>query len=138
MPKKKAMKQFPEEVKEMFHKQARRQFPEEVRDLPKKKAKKQLLDGLRDLPNKQVVKRYSNEYIYQSLIANGNKIEYYVIFKELIYVLEQGRTWFVMLTSDDYNVACVRFLKKNGVSIFTEDTELDKYEAELKAKLVVS
>ncbi len=87
--------------------------------------------------------KFSDEYIYHILTANGKKIEDYFILlstpktsEGLIHYWWNGKIW-ISMDNDDFNLACIDFLKRNGVATFTAPDKLKKYE-ELKTKLSLS
>ncbi len=93
---------------------------------------------------KNARKKFSDEYIYQVVTADGKKIKDYFIelpalnsLNGLIYYWWNGQIW-IMLNNDDFNLVCIDFLRRNGARIFTDDTDLKKYETELKASMAMS
>lgn len=93
---------------------------------------------------KKAMRKFSDESIYQSLTANGKKIEdYFIALPEpnalagQIFYWWKGKIW-VSMNNDDFHLACIDFLKRNGVPIFTEDSELNKYEEKLKTKFSIT
>jgi hypothetical protein len=86
--------------------------------------------------------KFSDEIIEQYLTREGRVIANYCIFispSQLsggasIHQVSQGEEWFTLGMSDDFHLACVDFLKRQGVPVFKEPSELEKYLEELKAR----
>lgn len=80
---------------------------------------------------KEARRKFSDEIIKQYLTREGRVIANYCIFVSpsqlsggaSIHTISQDEEWFTLGMSDDFHLACVDFLKRQGVPIFTEDAD---------------
>ena len=54
----------------------------------------------------------------------------------IIYLFDKskGTPYILIVENDDLHLACIEFLKMNGATIFTNDSELEKYQEKLVSK----
>ena len=84
---------------------------------------------------KKTAKKLSQK-IHDYLCSDGLSLEDYCICGDLIYTVDRsdGRLWVHLIENDDFALACVEWLKMNGVKDFIDDEDLEDYSKLLRDK----
>ena len=89
---------------------------------------------------KKLARKYAAEI--HDYLSSDAKIEDYCVFDSTpsgvgrIYLFDKsdGTPYILIVEKEDLHLACIEFLKMNGATIFTNNSELEKYQEKLVSK----